>query len=317
MEVRYCSSCGQSISATARFCTNCGRPIVEQAEQQDAQGQVYEQREQQKLIPQREAYQQHDHEQQIFQERSFPQQDYQQQSYRQQPYQRPDDPQPGDQQRPYQQPEDCQQPHHQPGYQQRDYQQPGYQQQAYEQPQAYQQQAYSQQAYPQQVYQQQAYQTPAWQHPQSNPYDTPEAEWLWLYSHSDRYVEKWIKNSKWNWASFLFFPFWAGYRKMYAECAIYTAILVGLVFIELLLGLPLKGAYIGIYILCGTLGNKLYYQKAQKEIDHILALHGDYELRRSLIYEKGGTSGWGIVYGIGMFLIGTIIGLLLEEGFYY
>ncbi|GAA0387649.1 hypothetical protein GCM10008933_18270 [Paenibacillus motobuensis] len=104
---------------------------------------------------------------------------------------------------------------------------------------------------------------------------------------------------------------------MYAECAIYAAILVGLTFIELLLGFPLKGAYIGIYILCGTLGNKLYYQKAQKEIDHILALHGDHELRRSFIYQKGGTSGWGIVYGIGMILIGVIIELLMEEGFYY
>jgi hypothetical protein len=26
-------------------------------------------------------------------------------------------------------------------------------------------------------------------------------------------------------------------------------------------------------------------------IDHILALHGDYELRRSFIYQKGGISG--------------------------
>lgn len=288
LEVRYCSSCGQSISTTARFCTNCGRPQEQQAYlEQVSQEQGYQQPEQQQLTPQQEAYQQQDNQQQVFQEQSYPQQGYPQQAYRQRNY-------------------------HQQGYQQQPYQQPGYQQQ-----QAYQQQEYTQQAYPQQVYQQQAYQTPTWQNQQSNPYNTPEAEWLWLYSHSDKYVEKWIKKSNWNWASFLFFPFWAGYRKMYAECAIYAAIFVGMAFIELLLGFSLRYAHIGIYILCGTLGNKLYYHKAQKEIDHILALHGDHELRRSLIYQKGGTSGWGIVYGIGMILIGVTIELLMEEGFYY
>lgn len=284
LEVRYCSSCGQSISTTARFCTNCGRPQEQQAYLEQAS---QEQVEQQQLTSQQEAYQQQDNQQQVFQEQSYPQQGYPQQAYRQRDY-------------------------HQQGYQQQPYQQPGYQQ-----PQAYQQQEYTQQAYPQQVYQQQAYQTPTWQNQQSNPYNTPEAEWLWLYSHSDKYVEKWIKKSNWNWASFLFFPFWAGYRKMYAECAIYAAIFVGMAFIELLLGFSLRYAHIGIYILCGTLGNKLYYHKAQKEIDHILALHGDHELRRSLIYQKGGTSGWGIVYGIGMILIGVTIELLMEEGFYY
>ncbi|WMT41972.1 DUF2628 domain-containing protein [Paenibacillus sp. D2_2] len=257
MEVRYCSSCGQSISANARFCTSCGNPIEQEAyQEQDSQQQVYQQQaQQQQQQQQQQAYQQ---------QANLPQvQTYQEQLYQQQAYQ-----------------------------------QPGYQQQ---------QQAYQQQGYQQQAYQQQAYQTPTWQNQQSNPYNTPEAEWLWLYSHSDQYVEKWIKKSNWNWASFLFFPFWAGYRKMYAESAIYVAIFVGMAFIEQLLDFSLPFARIGMYILCGTLGNKLYFNKAQKDIDHILSLHADHELRRSFIYQKGGTSGWGIVYGIGMILIGMAL----------
>jgi hypothetical protein len=267
LEVRYCSSCGQSISTTARFCTSCGKPIEQEAyQEQDIQQQEYQQQVHQEVHqevqqqPQQQAQQQ---QQQAYQQRvSLPQaQTFQELTSQPQAYQ-------------------------QPGYQQP----------------RYQQQVYQQQAYPQQ-----AYQSPTWQNQQSNPYNTPEAEWLWLYSHSDQYVEKWIKKSNWNWASFLFFPFWAGYRKMYAESAIYVAIFVGMAFIEQLLDFSLPFARIGMYILCGTLGNKLYFNKAQKDIDHILSLHGDHELCRSFIYQKGGTSGWGIVYGIGMILIGMAL----------
>jgi len=278
LEEKYCSSCGQGISANARFCTSCGRPQEQQTyQEQDSEQQVYQQQ------PQQEAQQQA--------------QQQAQQEIQHQAQQQP-------QQQTYQQQANLPQVQ---TYQAQSYQQQGYPQQAYQQPGYQQPQAYQQQAYPQQSYPQQAYQTPAWQNQQSNPYNTPEAEWLWLYSHSDQYVEKWIKNSKWNWASFFLFPFWAGYRKMYAESAIYVAIFVGMAFIELLLDFTLPYARIGIYVLCGTLGNKLYHSKAQREIDHILALHGDHELRRSFIYQKGGTSGWGIVYGIGMILGGMVL----------
>ncbi|WP_435925786.1 DUF2628 domain-containing protein [Paenibacillus sp. DYY-L-2] len=130
-------------------------------------------------------------------------------------------------------------------------------------------------------------------------------------------MEKWRKNSKWNWASFLLNPVWFGYRKMYAECAIYVGIIILLAFIELLLGFPLKGAFIAIYILNGTLGNKLYYQKAKREMDQIFRIHRDPEVCRQLILQKGGTSGWGIVFGIGMILFGAFAQILLDEMFLY
>ncbi|MBA9088593.1 hypothetical protein FHR92_005110 [Fontibacillus solani] len=170
-----------------------------------------------------------------------------------------------------------------------------------------------QQAHRQQTYQQQANQQVNHQqaNQQSNPYDVPEEEWLRLFSHSVKYVEKWHKNSKWNWPSFLFFPLWSGYRKMYAECALYIGAIVMLVFFELLLDHSLRGVSIGIAISNGILGNKMYYRKAKKEIDHILLLHGDSEIRRTLIQQKGGTSGWGIVYGIVMILIGAFLQVFL------
>ncbi|MDU5949762.1 MAG: zinc ribbon domain-containing protein, partial [Paenibacillus macerans] len=36
MEARYCSSCGQRTSTTARFCENCGKPLEHQAYRQKA-----------------------------------------------------------------------------------------------------------------------------------------------------------------------------------------------------------------------------------------------------------------------------------------
>ncbi|WP_213510750.1 DUF2628 domain-containing protein [Paenibacillus macerans] len=210
MEARYCSSCGQRTSTTARFCENCGKPLEHQAYRQKAN----------------------------------------------------------------------------------------------------QQQINQQQTHQGRTYQLQA---PTWKNHQSNSNDVPELEWLRLYTHGDKYIEKWRKDSKWNWPSFLFSPVWFGYRKMYAECAIYIGITVVLGLFELLLGFSLRYALTIIFILNGIFGNKLYYRKAKKEIDHILLLHANPEIRRNLIQQKGGTSGWGIAFGIIMLLIGAIILGYLEE----
>lgn len=183
-------------------------------------------------------------------------------------------------------------------------QQPYYQQ-PYNQQQTYQPPVQQQPMYPQQA--------PTWQDQQSNSYEVPLEEWLRLFTRSPRYIEKWNRNSKWNWASFTFNPVWFAYRKMYAECAIYVSIMAGLALLELLLGFSLRGAYYAIYIFNGTLGNKLYYRKARKEIDNILLLHGDTEIRRHLILQKGGTSGWGIVFGILLVMVEAFVALILEE----
>lgn len=114
-------------------------------------------------------------------------------------------------------------------------QQPYYQQ-PYNQQQTYQPPVQQQPMYPQQA--------PTWQDQQSNSYEVPLEEWLRLFTRSPRYIEKWNRNSKWNWASFTFNPVWFAYRKMYAECAIYVSIMAGLALLELLLGFSLRGAYL-------------------------------------------------------------------------
>lgn len=138
-------------------------------------------------------------------------------------------------------------------------------------------------------------------------------EWLWLYSNSSRYIEKWRKNSRWNWASFLLSPFWFGYRKMYAEVAIYMGIILLISILELIFGFNLPpGSNIGFSIFCGVMGNKWYYDKAKREIDRILLIYPGDDMRRYTIVQKGGTSFWGILYVIGMILAVAFITRMFE-----
>lgn len=143
---------------------------------------------------------------------------------------------------------------------------------------------------------------PAYQEPKHR--DELE-EYLWIYTNSERYIEKWRKNSKWNWPAFLFGPFWMGYRKMYAESAMYLIVISLISIIQILMDTPnsFYGIYSAVYVVVAMNANKIYYRKAKKSIESIMLLYGEQEVRYSLVRKKGGTSGWGIVYAIIIALI--------------
>lgn len=140
-------------------------------------------------------------------------------------------------------------------------------------------------------------------------------EFLRVYTNSDKYLEKWHRQSKWNWPAFLFGPIWMGYRKLYAEAAIYIGIIILLFIIELLMNSPslFRFIYFLISIAAGMYGNTIYYRKAKKSVEEILIIHKEKEKRQFLISKKGGTSGWGIAYGIIVLIGGSMIMGMIDE----
>lgn len=138
---------------------------------------------------------------------------------------------------------------------------------------------------------------------------------LRLYTQNDRYFEKLRKKSKWNWCVFLTGPIWMGYRKMYTECLMYAGGFILIFILELVMGesIGLRGAYTGLNIGMTIGANQLYYRKAKRTIDNILLQHGEHEVRRNLIIKKGGTTGWGILFGILAMIISVIIQVAIES----
>lgn len=112
---------------------------------------------------------------------------------------------------------------------------------------------------------------------------------------------------------FLFGPIWLGYRKMYAECAIYIGVLSLMSIFLMLLGSESSGGFAGMGIGMAILANQMYYKKSKKTIDKIMQYHSDPEVRRNLAIQKGGTSGWGIVYAIVIFIVTAAIEFIIED----
>ncbi|WP_239616391.1 DUF2628 domain-containing protein [Cohnella mopanensis] len=138
-------------------------------------------------------------------------------------------------------------------------------------------------------------------------------EFLKAFTKKDVYLAKWGKNSGWNWPAFLFPPIWMAYRKLYVESAIYFGIIVLLSIIESFVGYMSSSIYLLISIFAGVYGNKIYYRKAKKTIEEIMALHEDKERRLLLIGKKGGTSGWGIFCGIMLVLASSVLMVFVDE----
>ncbi|MNJ57391.1 hypothetical protein D3C77_529780 [compost metagenome] len=119
--------------------------------------------------------------------------------------------------------------------------------------------------------------------------------------------------SKWNGPVFLIGLIWFGYRKMYAECAMYVGVLSLMSIFLMLLGSESNGGYAGIGIGMAIAANQMYYNKSKKAVDRIMQYHSDPEVRRNLVIQKGGTSGWVIVYAIAIFIVSMAIEYLIAD----
>ncbi|GAA0134911.1 hypothetical protein YSY43_17510 [Paenibacillus sp. YSY-4.3] len=65
------------------------------------------------------------------------------------------------------------------------------------------------------------------------------------------------------------------------------------------------------------LANQMYYKKSKKAVDKIMQYHSDPEVRRNLVIQKGGTSGWGIVYAIAILLVSITIEIVVGDSLLY
>ncbi|WHX49603.1 hypothetical protein QNH46_02640 [Paenibacillus woosongensis] len=81
----------------------------------------------------------------------------------------------------------------------------------------------------------------------------------------------------------------------------------------MLLGSESSFGYAGVGIGISILANEMYYKKSKKAIDKIMQYHSDPEVRRNLAIQKGGTSGWGIVYAIVILLVSIAIEIIIED----
>nr|WP_267890469.1 DUF2628 domain-containing protein [Paenibacillus bouchesdurhonensis] len=122
-----------------------------------------------------------------------------------------------------------------------------------------------------------------------------------------------MRKSKWNWPMFLLGPFWLGYRKMYAEFAMYVGVLSLMSIFLMLLGSESSGGFAGMGIGMAILANQMYYNKSKKAVDKIMQYYSDPEVRRNLVIQKGGTSGWGIVYAIVILIVSLAVEFIIEE----
>lgn len=81
----------------------------------------------------------------------------------------------------------------------------------------------------------------------------------------------------------------------------------------MLLGSESSGGFAGIGIGMAIVANQMYYNKSKKAVDRIMQYHSDPEVRRNLVIRKGGTSGWGIVYAIAIFIVSMAIEYLIAD----
>lgn len=142
-----------------------------------------------------------------------------------------------------------------------------------------------------------------------------EAFRLFIGHNADYYLSKWstssdsTKRAGWNWAAFIGNVYWMGYRKMYLQALILTVFYI--IASEFLFSNALT-ASIPIMLICGFLGNTVYYQYVNKKITSISSLYRELPTQREKIKEAGGTS-W---KGIGVVLIPVIVtALFLSNGY--
>jgi hypothetical protein len=126
------------------------------------------------------------------------------------------------------------------------------------------------------------------------------------YMHNWEYLEKNKRIISWNWASFLFFPFWLFYRKMYLfgffyaiffmvldKCIDATSVyqwLHNIINNKILYEVITSLLNIIIASVFGLFGNWLYYQFAIKKITKIKHKITDSVIIKSVLIKNGGVS---------------------------
>jgi len=131
-----------------------------------------------------------------------------------------------------------------------------------------------------------------------------EEELSWFIGkNADVYLQKWRRNSRWNWPAFLFDAYWLMYRKMYLYCVFYLIIwfvwsnvIVASVFSE---WNPIEspGLLPLVLVICcipkpvlGFFANKLYLHQAKRKIIAIVRDPNKHESREAEIAAAGGTN---------------------------
>lgn len=134
--------------------------------------------------------------------------------------------------------------------------------------------------------------------------DVSEEELSWFIGkNADVYLQKWRRNSRWNWPAFLFDAYWLMYRKMYLYCVFYLIIwfvwsnvIVASVFSE---WNPIEspGLLPLVLVICcipkpvlGFFANKLYLHQAKRKIIAIVRDPNKHESREAEIAAAGGTN---------------------------
>lgn len=129
-----------------------------------------------------------------------------------------------------------------------------------------------------------------------------EISWF-IGKNADVYLQKWRRNSRWNWPAFLFDAYWLMYRKMYLYCVFYfiiwfvwSNVIVASVFSE---WNPIEspGLLPLVLVICcipkpvlGFFANKLYLHQAKRKIIAIVRDPNKHESREAEIAAAGGTN---------------------------
>lgn len=125
----------------------------------------------------------------------------------------------------------------------------------------------------------------------------------WGYSHDsiDLSAEPGKKVS-WNWAAALFSGAWLGYRKMYKEAIIYLLVLMT---VSSLLGVTNEFTVldVGVFVIMGFLGNRLYFHKVKREVSKV----GSDDNALEKLSAAGGTTWLG---ALGIAVLGGFMGMI-------
>jgi len=155
-----------------------------------------------------------------------------------------------------------------------------------------------------------------------------EEELSWFIGkNADVYLQKWRRNSRWNWPAFLFDAYWLMYRKMYLYCVFYLIIwfvwsnmIVASVFSE---WNPIEspGLLPLVLVICcipkpvlGIFANKLYLHQAKRKITAIVQDPNKQESRETVITTAGGTN---LVLPIAVLTIPYLLALLAGLFFFF
>jgi len=125
---------------------------------------------------------------------------------------------------------------------------------------------------------------------------------------ADYYLGAWSEGRKvsFNWAAFLFSAPWLFYRKMYGVAALFLA--AGIGFAAVLHELVVT---LGLALLCGFFGNKLYYWQARRVVRKACSGEPLEENRLKILARRGGTS----AVAVFVFLLVVLLGPLLTGQF--